>query len=280
MFKIDMNNCYFSVFNQSKLSSSFLNIKNISNKEKSGVILVFSDGCEKELDALSIVGQNTPRVVKGKMPYDVVFFNMKAYREYKENLERFKKISISTTSFERDNLLSAAIKLVALRQNCAYIDGCDLSRYKKAYIWGHGREGFSSIRCGEKYISKNELVSLLKEHHVTDKIKDFRITSCGSADKRKLKSFDINDIENSKKESGLLERVLIGERKSLAESVADEFWSQSDTDITVTGYHGKGVFAKYDGNEVPDVHLRSIEIPSKTVERRSTLKEVYKCEID
>lgn len=280
MFKVNIPHHYFSDVNSSKSNSISLNVTSISNKEKKGVILVLSDDCEKDSDALSIVGQNTSRVAKGKKPYDVVFFNIKAYKEYKENLEQFKKITISTTSFDRDNLLSAAIKLVALRQNCSHIDECDLSQYRKAYIWGHGREGSSLISCGEKYISKKEVVDTLEKHHVTEKIKDYRITSCGSADKRKLKSFDSNDIENSKKESGFFERILLGERESFAESVANELWSRSHTDITVTGYHGKGVFAKFDGNDIPDIHLRSIEIPAITIERRSTVKEVFKSELD
>lgn len=98
------------------------------------------------------------------------------------------------------------------------------------------------IKSGEQYFSVEDIVNLLEKNGILSAIKDIRFVSCQSADKRAPASMSDKDIQEANCDKGLLHRAILGTEKSLIDLISSEIWSRGYSDISVSGYHGNGVF--------------------------------------
>lgn len=253
-------------------------IKNCSQKE--GAILVIANSGISEDDAAGIIGQQVPRAIKDKVFRDIIFLHKEAFDEFEKTCENFREVELSLEDKSFDNALAAILKYSALKQKALHIEEADLSQYRKLYISGHGNAGVGCLGSGSQLFSVQEIVDALHSSGILEHIKDIRFTSCGSADKRKPVSFSKEHIENARKESGTLEKILSGEKHSLAEYVSQEVWSRGFTDVRVSGYHGNGVFVSSKEDILPQTHLRSLEIPAVNITRRSGVRVTLTSQVD
>ncbi|EML0248621.1 OspB protein, partial [Vibrio parahaemolyticus] len=102
--------------------------------------------------------------------------------------------------------------------------------------------------------------------------------SCQSADKRAPASMSDKDIQEANCDKGLLHRAIFGRGKSLIDLISSEIWSRGYSDISVSGYHGNGVF--YDGKNIPLEHIRSSTIPASDIVKRKDVRETLYSEVD
>ncbi|WP_188009296.1 OspB protein [Grimontia hollisae] len=256
-------------------------VKGIKNcVQKEGAILVIAKSGISEEDAIGITGQQVPRVVTDKPVRDIIFLNKEAFDGYEKTCKKLREMELSLQDKSFNNALSAILKYSALKQKALLIEDADISSYRKLYISGHGNAGVGCLGSGSQLFSVPEIVDALQTSGILEQIKDIRLTSCGSADKRKPTSFSKEHIENARKESGTLEKILSGEKHSLAEHVSQEIWSRGFTDVHVSGYHGNGVFVSSKEENLPQSHLRSLEIPAVNIIRRSDVRVILTSQVD
>ncbi|MGK9424704.1 hypothetical protein O6490_25045, partial [Salmonella enterica subsp. enterica] len=86
--------------------------------------------------------------------------------------------------YTNDVNCGAAVGIVARQQENLILDEITLSTFKKVYITGHGAAGTNVLASGDSVFSAKQLVDILVANKVLEVIKDIRISSCYSADKR------------------------------------------------------------------------------------------------
>ncbi|EOX8527983.1 hypothetical protein [Salmonella bongori] len=248
--------------------------------QKSGMLLVTGEKGFNESVCLNMLGQQIPRVFSGKPLYPSVFLTQAAVSEFEKAIENpYKSMSgdIDLEKYDNDHNCGTAVGIVAQQQENLTLGEVTLGEFRKVYITGHGSAGIDALGSGGSVYTAKELVDILVAHNILDQIKDIRLVSCYSADKRRPASFTQEDIEKANRPPGFFEKMLLGARTSFMEKVADEIWRRGYTDVKVSGYHGAGVF--YTG-DIPFTHLRSTTIPATLTIKRETVRETLESQID
>ncbi|HFN0192280.1 TPA: OspB protein, partial [Vibrio parahaemolyticus] len=177
-----------------------------------------------------------------------------------------------------DLIVEALVSDAAKIQKNVVINELDLTEYTKVYVLGHGSAGVGVIKSGEQYFNVEDIVNLLEKNGILSTIKDIRFVSCQSADKRAPVSMSDKDIQEANCDKGMLHRAIFGTEKSLIDLISSEIWSRGYSDISVSGYHGNGVF--YDGKNIPLEHIRSSTIPASDIVKRKDVRETLYSEVD
>lgn len=271
--------------NSTNLSKDIVSVANIAYnisqiEQKSGFLLVTGEKGFNESVCLHMLGQQISRVFSGKHLYPSVFISKKAVSEFEKTINNhYKTIQghIDLHQYSNDRNCGTAVGIVARQQKNFTLDEITLSAFKKIYITGHGNAGINLLTSGDSVFSAKQLVDILINNNILENIKDIRIVSCYSADKRKPDSFSKEDIEKANRNSDFFERMIFGERYPFIERVANEIWSRGYTDVKVSGYHGAGVF--YAG-EIPFTHLRSTTIPATITVKRESVRVTLENPID
>lgn len=245
------------------------------------MLVLGSSGVGK--DRLNILGQQLPRILKRKDPYTIAFLYKDAKKCFEESIKEIKSINIDNNhlmgpKFSSDLIVEALVSDAAKIQKNVVINELDLTEYTKVYVSGHGSAGVGVIKSGEQYFSVEDIVNLLEKNGILSAIKDIRFVSCQSADKRAPASMSDKDIQEANCDKGFFRSVIFGKEKSLIEQISDEIWSRGYSDVSVSGYHGKGVF--YDGENIPVDHIRSSTIPASDTVKRKDVRETLYSEVD
>ncbi|EHJ7192110.1 hypothetical protein KAN62_001096 [Salmonella enterica subsp. enterica serovar Victoria] len=267
------------------LSKDIIRVANIAYnisqvEQKSGFLLVTGEKGFNKSACLHMLGQQISRVFSGKHLYPGVFISKDAASEFEKTIStHYKTLSghIDLQQYTNDVNCGAAVGIVARQQENLILDEITLSAFKKVYITGHGAAGTNVLASGDSVFSAKQLVDFLVANKVLEVIKDIRISSCYSADKREPNSFKNEDIDKANRNAGFFERMVFGERDTFIERVANEIWSRGYTDVKVSGYHGAGVF--YAG-EIPFTHLRSTTIPPTITVKRKSVRVTLESPID
>ncbi len=267
------------------LSKDIVSVANIAYnisqvEQKSGFLLVTGEKGFDKSACLHMLGQQISRVFSGKHLYPSVFISKDAASEFEKTInDHYKTLSghIDLQQYSNDSNCGIAVGIVARQQENLILDEITLSEFKKVYITGHGAAGTNALASGDSIFSAKQLVDILVANNVLENIKDVRIVSCYSADKRKPDSFKKEDIDKANRNAGFFERMVFGERDTFVERVANEIWSRGYTDVKVSGYHGAGVF--YAG-EIPFTHLRSTAIPATITAKRESVRVTLESPID
>lgn len=254
-----------------------------TKKESLGLMLIIGNqGVSK--DSLHILGQQVPRIMNGKDPYIAAFIDDSAKNSFNESIECYKKIcqselsSENYSSLDKDGKLAYALNQTAKKQINSSLRDVNLSDFSKLYILGHGGAGVDFIKSGDKTFNVKEIVDTLEENNILNKIKDLRVTSCKSADKTSPKSMSPEDIIEANSKTSFLSDIIFGKNMSLVELISEEVWDRGYTDISVSGYHGNGVF--YNGKDLPFSHLRSSTIPASDTIKRKEVRVTLRSDLD
>ncbi|EGQ8084579.1 OspB protein [Vibrio parahaemolyticus] len=258
-------------------SNAIKSIRNVDVDKKGGVILVLG---KKNIsrDNIHLLGQQIPRIIRGKSPYPMLFLNEEAKNEFKQSIDSLRKASDSIKGKSTDAIVGRALISAAKNQTDFSMANVQLELYRKIYITGHGSAGISHIYSGDSKFTVLEIVDLLENHGILDKIKDVRITCCNSADKREVKDLSQESVELANRSSSFIENLFYGEQKSLIEKLSSEIWDRGYTDVRISGYHGKGVF--YNSKDIPLSHLRSSTIPATDTVKRKSLRVTLESDLD
>ncbi|EIJ2834980.1 OspB protein, partial [Vibrio parahaemolyticus] len=257
------------------------NLESVPKKTKSLMLVLGSSGFGKE--RLNILGQQLPRVLKRKDPYTAAFLNNNAKKFFEESIKDIKRINIDNNHLmgpkvSSDLIVEALVSDAAKIQKNVVINELDLTEYTKVYVLGHGSAGVGVIKSGDQYFNVEDIVNLLEKNGILSTIKDIRFVSCQSADKRAPVSMSDKDIQEANCDKGMLHRAIFGKEKSLIDLISNEIWSRGYSDISVSGYHGNGVF--YDGKNIPLEHIRSSTIPASDIVKRKDVRETLYSEVD
>lgn len=266
---------------ESLLVKRITNLESMPKKTKSLMLVLGSSGFGK--DHLNILGQQLPRVLKRKEPYTAAFLNNNAKKCFEESIKDIKRINIDNNHLmgpkvSSDLIVEALVSDAAKIQKNVVINELDLTEYTKVYVLGHGSAGVGVIKSGEQYFNVEDIVNLLEKNGILSTIKDIRFVSCQSADKRAPVSMSDKDIQEANCDKGMLHRAIFGTEKSLIDLISSEIWSRGYSDISVSGYHGNGVF--YDGKNIPLEHIRSSTIPASDIVKRKDVRETLYSEVD
>ncbi|HGZ6746076.1 TPA: OspB protein [Vibrio parahaemolyticus] len=266
---------------ESLLVKRITNLESMPKKTKSLMLVLGSSGFGK--DRLNILGQQLPRVLKRKEPYTAAFLNNNAKKCFEESIKDIKRINIDNNHLmgpkvSSDLIVEALVSDAAKIQKNVVINELDLTEYTKVYVLGHGSAGVGVIKSGEQYFNVEDIVNLLEKNGILSTIKDIRFVSCQSADKRAPVSMSDKDIQEANCDKGMLHRAIFGTGKSLIDLISSEIWSRGYSDISVSGYHGNGVF--YDGKNIPLEHIRSSTIPASDIVKRKDVRETLYSEVD
>lgn len=233
-------------------------------------------------DHLNILGQQVPRVLKRKETYTTVFLNVNAKKQFEDSIDYIKKIkvesSLMASNISNDLIVAILLSDAAKSQKNVIIDELDLREFTKVYILGHGRAGAGMIKSGGQYFNVVDIVDILEKHGILSSIKDIRFVSCQSADKRAPASMSDKDLQDANCEKDFLHRMFFGKKQSLIDLVSHEIWARGYSDVSVSGYHGNGVF--YDGKKLPLDHIRSSTIPASDIVKRKEVRETLYSEVD
>ncbi|KOY30772.1 OspB protein [Vibrio parahaemolyticus] len=266
---------------ESLLVKRITNLESMPKKTKSLMLVLGSSGFGK--DRLNILGQQLPRVLKRKEPYTAAFLNNNAKKCFEESIKDIKRINIDNNHLmgpkvSSDLIVEALVSDAAKIQKNVVINELDLTEYTKVYVLGHGSAGVGVIKSGDQYFNVEDIVNLLEKNGILSTIKDIRFVSCQSADKRAPVSMSDKDIQEANCDKGMLHRAILGKEKSLIDLISNEIWSRGYSDISVSGYHGNGVF--YDGKNIPLEHIRSSTIPASDIVKRKDVRETLYSEVD
>ncbi|EHJ4094690.1 OspB [Escherichia fergusonii] len=261
-----------NISNSFSMSSlSCLPINKVENASGASLLFLGKEGVGE--DALHIIGQQIPRVFKSKKMYDIVFYNRFSMEDFASKLKAMLPKQTITTIASDDSAVTVAAMIALQKTTLKTIEETDFSQYKKIYILGHGTAGGHSLIFGPELLNVDEVISRLVDGNVL-KVKDIRLTSCGSADKEKICSFTDDKTQEG---DGLLSKImsfLKGNKMSFLDKFIESLEDKGHDNIKVSGYHGVGVF--YTGKSLPFTHLRSITLPpdpEQTV-KRSTQREM------
>ncbi|EJG0104759.1 OspB protein, partial [Vibrio parahaemolyticus] len=206
-----------------------------------------------------------------------------AKKFFEESIKDIKRINIDNNHLmgpkvSSDLIVEALVSDAAKIQKNVVINELDLTEYTKVYVLGHGSAGVGVIKSGDQYFNVEDIVNLLEKNGILSTIKDIRFVSCQSADKRAPVSMSDKDIQEANCDKGMLHRAIFGKEKSLIDLISNEIWSRGYSDISVSGYHGNGVF--YDGKNIPLEHIRSSTIPASDIVKRKDVRETLYSEVD
>ncbi|MGW7678904.1 hypothetical protein [Shewanella sp. S23-S33] len=254
-----------------------------TQKKPQGLMLIIGNhGVSK--DSLHILGQQLPRVINNKTPYIAAFIDDGAKKSFNESIEIYKEMYPSELSSEQYRSLNVNEKIAytlnqtAKKQINISLRDLNLSEFSKLYILGHGAAGLDVIKSGGKTFDVKQIVDTLEENNILSEIKDLRVTSCNSADKNSPKSMSSRDISEANEKPGFFSKMIFGDKKSLVELISEEVWIRGYTDISVSGYHGSGVF--YNGKDLPLSHLRSSTIPVSDEIKRKEVRVTLHSNLD
>ncbi|EGR1101236.1 OspB protein [Vibrio cholerae] len=263
-------------------------VKRVNNNVESalkisrGLMLVIGSSGIKA-DHLNILGQQIPRVLNRKETYTTAFLNINAKRDFEDSIDYMKKLKVEssrlmTSKISNDQIVEILLSDAAKTQKNVIIDELDLSEFTKVYIVGHGSAGLGIIKSGDQYFNVPDIVDILEKKGILSSIKDLRFVSCQSADKRVPASMSDKDLQDANCEKGFLHRMFFGKEQSLIDIVSKEIWDRGYSDVSVSGYHGNGVF--YDGKKLPLCHIRSTTIPVSDIVKRKEVRETLNSEVD
>ncbi|WP_143136225.1 hypothetical protein [Burkholderia ubonensis] len=228
------------------------------------VTLYFGNGGQSpdKTDLMSAIGAYVHRVAnsnKNLDNYPLVFSD-------KSGMDAFNKLRdqfLANSPVERPRLTGRANHDIgshfayALRNVRAVMaDEFEFSPNQKIYIVGHGSAGSDEIGVDDKILTMKDVSQELERIGVPKNIRDVRLTSCSSADSRKistLKGENLSYYSEKFSENGYV-------RKAPAEHLLNEMSKAEFDEVTITGYHGAGVY--WDGKEFPKSALRNANSPS------------------
>ncbi|EEV9304890.1 hypothetical protein ACXIDX_004789 [Escherichia coli] len=217
----------------------------ISHQDKKG-LMVFLGKESVGGQALNILGQQIPRALKGKEPYDILFMNQAVKADYEKNAQQYVIDSLSDADLKSKNVnvaIGAAAKTAYKNNRLLTPEEFNVNSYKKVYVLGHGSAGDNHITCGNEYLGHCEVISRMESMGLLG-VRDIRLLPCYSADAQKITS--ISPFRRN-----------VGQGKSLLEYTANELTSRGYADIKVVGYNGAGVFVSPD-KKIPLTHLRAL----------------------
>ncbi|WP_157379841.1 hypothetical protein [Burkholderia ubonensis] len=247
------------------------------------VTLYFGNGGSSpdKTDLMSAIGSYVHRATnstKKFVNYPLVFSD-------KSGMETFNKLRdefLASSPIDRPTLTGRAnhdvgIHFVYALRNVRAVmaDEFEFSPSQKIYIVGHGSAGSDEIRVDDKILTMKDVSQELERIGVPKNIRDVRLTSCYSADSRKistLKDENLSDYSEKYTEDGSV-------RKAPAEHLLDEMDEAGFDEVTITGYHGAGVY--WNGKEFPKSALRNANSPSSVnynpedMVRRSTVSAKF-----
>lgn len=250
---------------------SIIPINKVENANRASLLFLGKEGVGE--DALHIIGQQIPRVCTSKKLHDIIFLNRSSMEDFSSKLKKMLPTQIITTITNNDSAIAVAAMIAIQKTTLKTIEETDFSQYKKIYILGHGSAGAHSLKFGPELLSVDEVVSRLIEGSVL-KVKDIRLTSCGSADKEKICSFTNYNSSHSDGWMNKIMKLFKEDRVSFLDKFTSALEDKGYDNIKISGYHGAGVF--YTGTSLPFNHLRSITIPAdpEHTVRRSTQREI------
>ncbi|WP_157380736.1 hypothetical protein [Burkholderia ubonensis] len=228
------------------------------------VTLYFGNGgpSPDKTDLMSAIGAYVHRAANSNKNLD----NYPLIFSDKYGMETFNKLRdqfLAYSPAERPMLTGRANHDVgiyfayALRNVRAVMAGeFEFSPNQKIYIVGHGSASSDKIRVDDKILTMKDVSQELEKIGVPKNIRDVRLTSCYSADSRKistLKGENLSDFCEKFEENGCV-------RKAPAKHLLDEMGKAEFDEVTITGYHGAGVY--WDGKEFPKSSLRNANSPS------------------
>ncbi|EHW5945965.1 hypothetical protein [Escherichia coli] len=238
--------------------------KTIPHQDKKGVMVFLGkEGVGEQ--ALNILGQQIPRTLKGKEPYDILFISQSTKADYEKKAQQYVIDSLSDADLKSKDVnvaIGAAVKTAYKNNRLLTPEEFNVDSYKKVYILGHGSAGDNHITCGSEYLGHREIISRMESVGLLG-MRDIRLLPCYSADAQKITS---TSPFRSNAEGGM----------SLLEYTANELTDRGYTDIKVVAYNGAGVFVSPD-KKVPLTHLRALphngrEIVLPRSERKVSVK--------
>ncbi|WP_157657637.1 hypothetical protein [Burkholderia ubonensis] len=162
------------------------------------------------------------------------------------------------------------------------------SQEQKIYIIGHGAVGLDQIEIDGETFTMSDIAKKLIDIGVPSDARDFRLTSCNSADARTppdLKAGNLDDYGKSSAEKITILGFTLSEKLNRApgEYLAFALSEHGFQRAVVTGYHGKGAYV---GSRFPEHSLRSEKHPQDegydpdNVVRRSAVGQRFTSDID
>ncbi len=263
MIKLNTSLNHPGLLNHKPVSSDSSEIT--SPQDKKG-LMVFLGKENVGEQTLNIIGQQIPRTLKGKEPYDILFLNQSVKTDYEKRAQKYIVDNLNDTDLKSKDVniaIGAAIKTTYKNNRLLTPEECNVNLYKKVYILGHGSAGDNHITCGSEYLGHSEVISRMESAGLLG-LKDIRLLPCYSADAQKITSASPF-------------RSNVGEgRKSLLEYTANELTNRGYAGIKVVAYNGAGVFISPD-KKIPLTHLRALphnggEIVLARSERKVSIK--------
>ncbi|MGC3030560.1 hypothetical protein ACPUER_36605 [Burkholderia sp. DN3021] len=257
-----------------KLPSLASAVKGVSNeKDTQKVTIYFGNGGSAPIktDLMSAIGSYVHRVVnpnKSIDDYPLVFSDKSGL----ETFNRFREKFPIASSSERPKLtgrlsddLGAHFGYAIRNVRAVMAEDFEFSPDQKIYVTGHGTAGTDVMQVDDKFFTMKDVSRELASIGVPKNIRDVRLTSCNSADSRKMpavKDENLSDYSKQFLEKSTLFGLFGSERvrKAPAEYLLDEMSKAGFDEVTVTGYHGAGIYCN--GKEFPQSSLRNANAPT------------------
>ncbi|MDE1716443.1 hypothetical protein PWG14_28650 [Chromobacterium amazonense] len=265
---------------------------------RQSVMLYLGDGGEPttgKTDLLSALGQYVHRVAntnKDLSNYPLVFTEeaglnkFHAIRNEKKDYQHFKR-GLKTGDVDVDTGMQFMLAINTVRAEKA--GDFNFTSDQKIYIHAHGSAGLAKLASDGRLFTMQEVAKKLEDIGVPKDLRDIRLISCDSADARpvpdlkaeNLSTYGSEFVEQSQFLGFTWNKHIY---KAPAQHLAEELAELGYKQVTVTGYHGKGIVTA--GDSFPETSLRNPKVPSdpdfdpKATVRRSTVSQQFRSEID
>ena len=244
---------------------------------------------------MSLLGSYVKRVSnssKDLQRYPIVFASETAHQKFQaykaQMTQEFVIVRPQKTGPLDENVGSHVIYAL---QNVStyYARDFEFNDKQKIYITGHGGAGKNALQVDNQKFNMQDVAKALVDMGVPKTTTDIRLTSCYSADTKPITDIKASDLSQYS-EKFITTTTLLGIQinketvKAPAEHLLDALNDVGYNNVTVTGYHGAGIY--FDGKRFPENSLRSTVTPStpnynpEDTVRRREVSEKFISEID
>lgn len=267
--------------NRTNILSRLMVIFNTNESAPSRAIL-YTPFSNQDMLLISIV-ENITRLKNNKPLLPLIVQNDHERRKLEDCRALLERESHASG---RQNVITLKHEVLSNMQILSNANGNQLEnlnpRQDKIYIIGYGGPGNKFLyptASGNKEgrISAVHLVEELRKGHLPKNFRDFRLTSCNSADARKPASFSSSDLlKATRPKLGHRSFLLCGTQSEakvpLAQTFSEALALFQFGQAEVTGYHGAGQVFSQAACSVQSISNNE----SPLLARRSTVKSIFK----